>query len=331
MYLIVAVLAGSVAHVARARVVEAVESRQESDLFAELSRLMLAEGRLRPALPEASRRLARALELPSASIEHGRFPGDEIPHGERRVAFPLRYGAQTGVLIVPAGLHESIVRRLRERVVPQLETLMGAAYELEATSSSVSELATEQATLRRLAALVARGAPPGEVVAAVAAETAMLLEADATSLVRYEASDAVSVIAEHGKPGTKPPAGRRLAVDRGITDTVLRTSRPARADHYADRDGAPADRAHRDGVGSAVGAPIVVEGRVWGALLVRWSQHTPPPGTEDRLALFTELVATAVANSENRSELSASRARIAFAADSARRHPRAGRRPPPRF
>jgi signal transduction histidine kinase len=44
-----------------------------------------------------------------------------------------------------------------------------------------------------------------------------------------------------------------------------------------------------------------------------------PPDTEARLASFTELVATAIANAESRAELMASRARIVAAADETRR------------
>ena len=44
-----------------------------------------------------------------------------------------------------------------------------------------------------------------------------------------------------------------------------------------------------------------------------------PDRTEDRLAEFTELLGTAIANTQSRTELSASRARIAAAADETRR------------
>jgi signal transduction histidine kinase len=315
VFVVVAVLASSVAQLARVRAVEAVERRQEADLLAGLSRLMLSADDLRSVLPEASRRLARALQLPFAAIELDSVPGDD-----RRVAFPLRYRFRTGSLIVPADLPEPILRRLRERVVPPLETLLGAASEREATGDCLRELATEQANLRRVAVLVARGVPPSDVVAAVAAQAASLLEADATRLMRYETAGTATVVAEYSKPGIKPLLGRRLTVDGGVTELVLRTSRPARVDSYDHRRGALAELARSESLGSSVGAPIVVEGRVWGALVVLWSRpEPPPPRMEERLAQFTELVATAVANTENREKLNASRARIVLAADEARR------------
>ncbi|GGM45715.1 DUF4118 domain-containing protein [Dactylosporangium sucinum] len=314
VFLAVAVLASAMAQLARARAVESVERRREADLLADLSRLMLSAGDPRSVLPEVSHRLARALHLPFATIELDSVPGDE-----RQIAFPLRYGSRTGTLLVPAGLPELTLRRLRDRVTPPLATLLAAASEREDMSSSLRELATEQASLRRLAVLVAHGAPPGDVVATVAAETAALLEADATRLLRSEAPGTVTVIAEHGTPGLQPLLGQRLPVDGGVVEQVLRTSRPARADSYDDRDGTLADLARREGFSSSVCAPIVVEGQAWGALVVLWSRRAPPPGTEARLAEFAELVATAVANTESRTELKASRARIVLAADAARR------------
>ena len=104
----------------------------------------------------------------------------------------------------------------------------------------------------------------------------------------------------YSKPGSEPLLGRQFAVEGGITQLVLRTSRPARVDSYDDRSGALADQARKEGFQSSVGAPIMVEGRVWGALVVLWARREPaPPDTEQRLAQFTEFVGTAVANAES--------------------------------
>jgi signal transduction histidine kinase len=71
---------------------------------------------------------------------------------------------------------------------------------------------------------------------------------------------------------------------------------------------------------SAVGVPISVDGRPWGVINVASTREEPPsPDTEARLAGFTELVATALANAEAGASLAASRARIVAAADTARR------------
>ena len=73
------------------------------------------------------------------------------------------------------------------------------------------------------------------------------------------------------------------------------------------------------GVRSSLGAPIVVEGQLWGALVAATDREEPlPAGTEFRLARFTDLIATAISNTATRSELIASRARIVSAGDEAR-------------
>ena len=69
-----------------------------------------------------------------------------------------------------------------------------------------------------------------------------------------------------------------------------------------------------------VGVPIVVEGSVWGFMVASTKRGSPVPAdTEERLARFTELVATAVSNATTRTELLTSRARVVSAADETRR------------
>jgi signal transduction histidine kinase len=91
-------------------------------------------------------------------------------------------------------------------------------------------------------------------------------------------------------------------------------------DSYENAAGSTAARLRDLGLRAAVGAPIVVDGRVWGAAIVGSSRPEPlPPDTEARVADFTDLVATAIANAQAHAELTASRARIVAAADDARR------------
>ncbi|WP_426504358.1 GAF domain-containing sensor histidine kinase [Dactylosporangium sp. McL0621] len=295
-----------------------MEAHQEADVLAELSRLMLGADDVRSVLPEVSRRLARVLRLPFAAIEFDSVPGDE-----RRVAFPLRYRSQPGTLLVPADLPEPTLRRLRERVVPQVETLLAVATDYKAMAESLrtsrgelSDLTTEQAGLRRVAVLVASGAPPADVVAGVVAETAALLDADATRLMRYDTAGTATVLAGYGKPDTETWLGRRFHVEGDVTELVLRTSRPARVDRYDDRPGVLADLVRSEGFNSSVAAPITVGGRLWGSLVVLWSRwEPPPPGAEERLAQFADGVATAMANIES----GAARARIVRGVEESRR------------
>jgi signal transduction histidine kinase len=101
---------------------------------------------------------------------------------------------------------------------------------------------------------------------------------------------------------------------------VLRTERPALIEDYANATGELAARMRQTGIRSAAGAPIVVDGRLWGVIVAGSIQPEPlPAGAELRIAAFTELLGTAVANADSRAELTASRARIVTAADETRR------------
>src|SRR5205085_8047599 len=58
------------------------------------------------------------------------------------------------------------------------------------------------------------------------------------------------------------------------------------------------------GVRSGVATPIMVDGRLWGVMPADSTLAQPlPADTEARLASFTELVATAIANAESRAAL----------------------------
>jgi signal transduction histidine kinase len=185
------------------------------------------------------------------------------------------------------------------------------------------QIAGEQAALRRVAMLVAQAAPPEEVFAAVAAEAGWVMHAHHAWMVRYEPDGALRVVAAWTASGAAAPVsvGARLATGgRNVVTLVLQTGQPTRIDDYVSTTGPIADFAREFGVRSVVGAPVSVEGRLWGAIAVGSIDEEPlPAGIEARLAGFTELAATAVANAEARAEVTASRARIVAAADQARR------------
>jgi signal transduction histidine kinase len=199
--------------------------------------------------------------------------------------------------------------------------LLATAIANAESRAALGRLAEEQAALRRVATLVARGARPEEVFAAVTEEVGRLLPADFAGMARYESDGAITFVAAWGETGSLFPIGRRLMLGgKNVSTLVSETGRPARIDSYADASGPVGVIARETGFGSSVGTPIIVEGRLWGLMAVGSSQQPPLPGnTEARLASFTELVATAIANAESRADLAASRARIVAAADEARR------------
>jgi signal transduction histidine kinase len=100
---------------------------------------------------------------------------------------------------------------------------------------------------------------------------------------------------------------------------VLQTGRPARIDVFSAATDPIGVVAREAGYRSAIGSPIVVEGHLWGAISAASTEGPMPAGGEARLASFTELVATAIANAEGSAELAASRRRIVAASDDARR------------
>ena len=176
--------------------------------------------------------------------------------------------------------------------------------------------------MRRVATLVARAAPPQEVFAAVAEEVGRLLAADFAILVRYDPQDleVVGTWTSTGAPAPTPVGGRLPLGGRNVTTLVRRTA-PARIDDDDAISGVIGQVATRDwGLRSSVGVPVSAEGQLWGAIVVALTGgEVLPADTESRLAGFTELVATAIANAEAQAEVTASRARIVAAADQARR------------
>jgi signal transduction histidine kinase len=170
-------------------------------------------------------------------------------------------------------------------------------------------IAGEQAALRRVATLVAQGPAPEQVFAAVTEEAGRLLVADFATLVRYDnPEEAITVVGawtSNGAPAPIPVGGQLPLGGQNVTTLVYRTGQPARIDYADDVSGVIGQVAtHEWGLRSSVGVPISIEGRVWGAMAVAFTQEElPPADTEARLAGFTELVATAVANAQARGEL----------------------------
>ncbi|MFD1531552.1 GAF domain-containing protein, partial [Pseudonocardia aurantiaca] len=169
-------------------------------------------------------------------------------------------------------------------------------------------LAEEQAALRRVATLVARGVPPAEVFAAVAQEVGHILAADATIIVRLDPDGKTTILAGVGDHPDEFPVGSRWKAEPPVAVAVaLRTGRPARLDDFSQASDASGDAVRRMGIRSGVATPIVVEGRLWGAIGVGTRHECFPADTEQRMAGFTGLVGTAIANAEGRAQLEESR------------------------
>ena len=217
-----------------------------------------------------------------------------------------------------------------QELLPVTQARLASFTELVVTAianadsrAALARLAEEQAALR--AASRDRGdmgVPPEEVFAAVVEEIGRLLPVNVVGFIRYDSDGMFTYVAAWGKAvDYVPPVGSRWMLGgHDLGTLVFETGRPARLDHYVDNSWGPLYVVRRVGYDSAVGAPVIVEGHLWGLIGASSTLGQPlPPDTEARLASFTELVATAIANADSRAELMVSRARIVAAADDARR------------
>ncbi|BCI53532.1 hypothetical protein NIIDNTM18_28100 [Mycolicibacterium litorale] len=324
VFLPLALLTNLLVGQARLRAAEAEQRRVEADLSAELARSTLGAGDLRAALDSAGRRIAEVLELPFAVLGLGDLTADA-----RSTAVALCDGAERiGTLLVPADLPADARRRVR-RILPSLEALLVSTRDrqqinaaLAATHAEVSALADQQAALRRVATLVARGAEPAEVYPAAVTELAAGLGVEHVTLVAYDGdTDCVVLAARDSRDTATLSPGERLSLDGdSLTRRIRMTGRPARIDDYAGLGGPIPARLHGLRVRSGVGAPVIVDGRLRGAVLVGSVTADPLPAEcEAKVGDFADLIATAIANAETRAELKASRSRIITAADHARR------------
>jgi signal transduction histidine kinase len=179
----------------------------------------------------------------------------------------------------------------------------------------------EQQALRRVATAVARQHAAEEVFDLVTREVARHLDADAAMLARFDGPGLATVLSDWAKAGLPVfPVGQQIRP--GGPTALARTQStqaPARVDSYEGMPGEYPAELRALGVRASVAAPVIVDGRLWGAVA---AASVGPPFTSDseaRLGAFAELVGQAIANVDARQQLTASRKRIVEAGDEARR------------
>ncbi len=221
------------------------------------------------------------------------------------VGSPILVGGRVWGNIVVHSTRGPLPGDTEERLAGFTELVATAVANSDA-QAEVRRLADEQAALRRVATLVAQAVAPSELFVAVAAEVGGLLEADLAGMIQYGDDETITPVATWAAVGEHPEVAGRWSLEGDrLATAIATTGRPAREDDWAEVSGPIAAfvREHL-GINSSVGSPVVVAGRVWGALFVHSTSGEPlPAGTEARLADFTELVATAVSNSEARTEV----------------------------
>ncbi len=182
-------------------------------------------------------------------------------------------------------------------------------------------LEAQQASVRRVAMLVAGGAASPEVFAAIAHEAARVLGMALVVIWRTEPDGRASVVASWGDRPHPFLAGTTWPVEPSTAAALLpEIGHPARVDAFGEIGGAIPDAIAGSGIRSGAGAAIVVDGEFWGVMGAGFAESGPlRDDVAQRLVEFTELVATAISNTEARNQLAASRARIVAATDDERR------------
>ena len=270
-----------------------------------------------------------------------------LAHGD--IAADVAYSSRDEIGNVAAAFRD--VHATAERLVDEIQTMNHAVREdrlehrasvdgLEGVSAQLlaglndtmaafagargelRRVADEQAVLRRVATLVARGASPQLVFSSVAEGVADVLPAvDIVLVGRYSEGPSLEFVGGWSSTGGAHWVGQTVKLGGGNVSTkVFDTREPARVDVLTDDASVATATALSIGARSAAGAPINVEGKLWGVITVASLREAGLPiGIEHELAGFTELIATAMANAHAREEVAASRARVVAAGDEARR------------
>ncbi|MET0951878.1 MAG: histidine kinase [Aeromicrobium sp.] len=319
VFTILALLTNVLVGQSRSRAVESDQRRREADLLAELARTLLRETYSPQMLDAASTRLSEVLELPPPHAVLGP-PAAPVAPGQQRIVL-LDDDEPAGSLLVPSELSTVDARRVR-RIVPALEAILAAASDREALHQQTVTLARQQTALRRIATLVALRADLDEIYSAVARELADGMDAEHVTLVGFDPDGHCVVLGaqDDAADDSRLVPGERLPLGgNNISTMVHATGEAAVLDYTADATGPIAERLQTRGLTLGIGVPVTVDGHVRGALIAGVAGGTPATDIQARLTDFADLVATAIYNSETRTQLTQSRARVVAAADQARR------------
>ncbi|HEX3826447.1 MAG TPA: GAF domain-containing protein, partial [Sporichthyaceae bacterium] len=268
-----------------------------------------------PLEPETIAAVALRTGLPARINGEGLAKGPWGPVARRlglraAVAVPIMVGGCRWGVTLAATTREDFPAGTESRMADFVELAAIAIANAQA-EQELRELGDTQAALRRLATLVARGAKPEAMFGAATGEALRHFGGGTAWMIRYEPDGTATLLANEGSPGPRWRAGEPWEghPPGGVTATVLRTGRPARVEDYRDIPGGESNL--REGVRAAVAVPIHVNGKLWGAIAVSSGRGPIPPDAEVRLAQFTDLVATAVANAQNWYSLEAGRDELA--------------------
>ncbi len=256
------------------------------------------------AMVVASRRPARIddwTHLPGPVADRHRAEGFR-----QAVAAPVLIGGVVRGYIGAYAESREILHAGCEARLAEFTQLLAIAIANAQARDELQELAESQGALRRVATLVAEGAEPRAVFTAVAVEASRFLRVGAVSLIRWDPQTRLltKIFGTHGDRSAVPDGGQWTLDEGPEADLIVRTGRPARIDDWSFLPGPVAARHREQGFGQCVAAPIVINGTLWGLISAFGeADEELPPGCELRLADYTGLMASAIANAQARDEL----------------------------
>jgi len=254
------------------------------------------------------------LDRVARTLRSVRLDGDEVDAAagsgllhhmrpETAIAVPIVVEGDIWGMIAAFGAQRRLAADV-EAAAGTFAQVLAIALSGARAQAEVRRLADEQSALRRVATRVAQGASSEEVFALIVEEVSGLTGAADTRIVRHDGGDRVTVVAGRGVFESAIPPGRTVEVAPGtVGATVLRSGRAVRIDDVSGIGGPMGEQLRRHGLGAAAGAPLVVDGRVWGVIVIAVHAERMRPDTEHRLEAFCELATTAIASSEARQAL----------------------------
>ena len=278
----------------------------------------------RPAPVAGVRHRLLAGMVQAAALQSGRpvrLNGDRLakgPYGAWVATLGMRAGVATPIVVGGRRWGVTVAATSREDFPAGTDSRMADFTDLAATAianaqaaQKLRELADTQASLRRLAIVVARGGPPEALYAAATREALHHFGTGTARMIRFDLDGTATLVANEGTTGPHVRVGEPWEgyPPTGLTATVRNTGRAAQVDDYRDIRGGEAYV--REGLRSAVATPVHVNGRLWGAVAVGSGQGPLPRDTGQRMTDFTDLVAIAVANAQDRAALETSRDELA--------------------
>ncbi len=170
-----------------------------------------------------------------------------------------------------------------------------------------AETAAEQSALRRVATAAAESDDVTHVFETIAEEVRGLLGADAGWLDQID-NDRATTVAQTGSPKLLALVAPASADDpRGavhpdsVRGRAMSTGEPARVADYNEVPELMPKPFRDAGVRTSIAAPVVVDGRPWGVIVVvAGAPEQLPEGCEERLMPFARLAGVAIENAEAR-------------------------------